>query len=119
MKNGFFVVCIVLEYIVYCFKFFIGEIKDADFLMKGFGKVNNSVFMVDYHAFRNFHVFHFLISFSLEVFLISLCLYYSNSMSKTSRYNGTYAKDDGAKLKVYFQIEKALKKMLICCFEGT
>lgn len=44
---------------------------------------------------------------------------YSNSMSKTSRYNGTYAKDDGAKLKVYFQIEKALKKMLICCFEGT
>lgn len=74
---------------------------------------------LDYHAFRNFHVFHFLISFSLEVFLISLCLYYSNSMSKTSRYNGTYAKDDGAKLKVYFQIEKALKKMLICCFEGT
>ena len=49
----------------------------------------------------------------------SLCLYYSNSMSKTSRYNGTYAKDDGAKLKVYFQIEKALKMMLICCFEGA
>ena len=49
----------------------------------------------------------------------SFCIHYSKSLFKISRYNGTYAKDDSAKLKVYFQIEKALKKMLICCFEGT
>ena len=58
--------------------------------------------------------------FAWEFFISpSFCIHYSKSLFKISRYNGTYAKDDGAKLKVYFQIEKALKKMLICCFEGT